>query len=266
MSFKEFIEILTAIGTLGSAIFAAVSAKASRDSVDTSQKLLNEAKASRDAELLPRLILEKDFFDLQFSWPHPESLNGEAVFLSRKHWQDKAPLPPKFSLTNHSQSPALEITVQFGLTDPNGALELDQEWRDKGISVELMACDIEKIPSLQFKTGTGTTGLAVYRGYTLSLPNCSPGQTREVEFPVSLLARLFIRGLQNCQSALLHHPIEEIILTTKITAHTIAGATQQTQFRWRILPFSYGGEFPVRVHAHCFELPMYPTPVTKAIV
>ena len=266
MSFKEFIEIAAALGTLGSAVFAAVSAKASRDSADTSQKLLNEAKSSRDAELLPRLILEKDFLDLQFIWPHPGSQNGEAVFLSRKHWQDKSPSPPKFFLINHSQSPAMEITIQFGLADPNGALELDKEWRDKGISVELIPGDLEAIPALRFKTDSCAIGVAVYKGYTLYLPHCSPGQTREVEFPTPLLARLFIRGLQNCQSPLLCHPTEDIILTAKITAHTIAGSIQQTQYRWRILPFSYGGEFPVIVFGHCFELPMYPVPNTKAIV
>jgi hypothetical protein len=68
-------------------------AKAAKSSVE-------EARLARRSELAPRLVLEKEFLDFQFYWPHADSLNGEAVFLSRKHWKDNAPSQPTFVLQN----------------------------------------------------------------------------------------------------------------------------------------------------------------------
>jgi hypothetical protein len=122
------VEVLSTVIAAVAAFFSAVSALISMLGVKAAQAAVEEAKLARRAELAPKLILEKDFLDFRFVWPHPDSLNGEAVFLARKHWKDNSPSPPTFSLQNFGQSPALEVTIIFELEDRNGELQVPKEY------------------------------------------------------------------------------------------------------------------------------------------
>ncbi len=104
---SDWVDIVAALGTAAAAVFAAYGAWTSRESARAARDAVNEAKLARQLELEPKLILEKDFLDLQFVWPHKDTLNGEAVYLARKHWKDDSPSPPTFTLQNFGQSPAL---------------------------------------------------------------------------------------------------------------------------------------------------------------
>lgn len=92
---------IAAVATLGAAFAAAISAYVSSKSAEAAKEAVKEARLARKAELAPRLVLERDFLDFHLQWPHSNTLNGEPVFLARKHWKDKDPSPPTFSLTNH---------------------------------------------------------------------------------------------------------------------------------------------------------------------
>lgn len=99
------LDVLIAVSTVVAAFFAAVSARAAKDAVE-------EAKLAR-AELAPKLILEKDFLDFHFVWPHPDSLNGEAVFLARKHWKDHSPTPPNLHTSKLWTKPSARSDHNF---------------------------------------------------------------------------------------------------------------------------------------------------------
>jgi hypothetical protein len=259
-------DVLTTISTVSTAaasIFAAVSAWIARDSARAAEAAVEEARKARQAEVAPRLVLEKDFLDFIFQWPHPQSLNGEAVFLSRKHWKDSEPSRPTFSLRNFGESPALEVAIAFDLQDPNGELYVPPEFAALGLSVmETPATpDQHLVKMLQYSLPSGQgAGLPLYRRWTTDVPNCSPGQAREIEFPVQLLNVLFLRGLQYWSRRGTENAICDIVLTVQLSCHAIDGAPYGTQFRFKILPFFLGQTNPLIVHGHCNEMPMYPKP------
>lgn len=128
-------EAIAADGTALAALFAAYSAWTSSRSARAARDAVDEARLARKEEKAPRLVLERDFLDFEFVWPHPESLNGEPVYLARKHWKDKVPSPPTFSLTNHGGGPALELEIVFDLDDPNGELFVPEMFKPLGLSV-----------------------------------------------------------------------------------------------------------------------------------
>lgn len=253
--------IAAALGTLAAAIFVAISAWYTRISAKAAKDAVEEARKARGLELAPKLILEKDFLDFVFIWPHPNSLNGEAVFLSRRHWKDKEPVPPTFSLKNCGQSPALEVTIIFDLDDPNGEFLLPKNYQDLGLSLRKgMPAGQGNITSLEYRKlgGTNGVGLPLYRKWTTDIPSCAPNQVKTVEFPLHLLNTLFLRGLQ---LGGLYDDKCEMILSARISCYGPDYTKVETQFRWKIYPFTHGEINPVVVHGHCSELPMYPKPV-----
>src|SRR5690242_106720 len=104
---NTIIEIVTGASTAAAALCAAVSAWTSARSAAAAKAAVDEARRARKTELTPQIVMEKRFLDLQFVWPHPAGLNGGPVFLARRHWQDREPVPPAFSIQNFGQSPAL---------------------------------------------------------------------------------------------------------------------------------------------------------------
>lgn len=260
-SFQTATEVLAAVGTLAAAGFAAWSAWISRASSRAAEQSVEEARKARKAQLAPRLVFERDFLDMQFHWPHPDGLNGGPVFLARKTWQDQNPSPPTFSLTNHGESPALELQIVFDLEDGNGDLVVPELFKPMGLSIfDSPAPPGQRtFKTLSFRAPNGTgSGLPLYRRWTTDLPNCAPGQTRSVEFPQWLLCRLLVRGLQAWDRRGAEDAIKPIVLVVRIKAHTIEGEPYETQYRFEANPFWQGQSDPLYVSSHFRELPMYP--------
>lgn len=257
-SLHNWLEVVTAVSTAGAALFAAFSTWTSKQSVNAARDAIEEARLSRRAELAPKLILEKSFFDLQSFWPHADSLNGEAVFLARHHWKDKAPKPPTFSLQNFGQSPVLELAIVWQLDDSNGELIIPADYQQLGLNLgtSLSLGEQGPIETLMYSTPIGVTGLPLYRRWTTDVPSCSPGQSRVIDFPQHILNTLFARGLQFGSSM----PKDEITLTATINCYSLDGVEYKAEFRWRVIPFSHGGKQPVVVYGHFFEMPLLPRP------
>jgi hypothetical protein len=215
------LQVLTAISTVVAVLSAVAGAWISWLSARAAREAVKEARVGRSLELAPQLILEKEFFDFQFFWPHPDSLNGEPVFLARKHWKDMAPTPPTFSLQNFGQSPALELTIVWEVKDPNGEFDLSERIRTLGLSVmQSAAFDCQSVPieSLMCsKPDSSAIGLPLYHKWTTDVPSCSPNQKRTVEFPVHLLNTFFVRGLQLGATV----SMEPMVLTAHISGYAL---------------------------------------------
>lgn len=257
ISSKEIFDGIASVATLGAAFMAAISAYVSSKSAEAAREAVKEARLARKAELEPRLVLERDFLDFHLQWPHPDTLNGEPVFLARKHWKDKTPSPPTFSLTNHGRGPALELQVVFEFEDENGDLIVPEQLATLGLSVEEHP-ESDAQPSFKIlhylgQDGRGS-GLPLYQRFTIDIANCAPGQTRIVDFPQALLNRLFLRGLQHWE----HKTGKRLVLLAKIAYHTVEGELFSTQFRFHAFPFYHGQNNPMVVHGHFWELPMFP--------
>ena len=255
----QWLEVVTAISTAAAVLFAAISAWISQKSARAARESVEEARLARREELAPKLILEKTFLDFKFYWPHADSLNGEAVFLSRKHWKDSNLSPPTFTLQNFGQSPALEVTIVWDLEDPSGEFHVPDHLKPLGISLSSVGTlpGGGTIQSLMFSKADGSSsGLPLYRKWTTDIPSCSPGQERDVEFPVHLLNTFFLRGLQRGSTT----SDKDMILTAKITCHAVDGTLHSNQFRWKVIPFHHGQTNPIIVYGHFFELPVFPKP------
>lgn len=251
---------MTTAGTVGAAGFAAWSAWIARGAARAAEATVEEARKARKAQLAPRLVLERNFLDFHFQWPHPDTLNGEAVYLARRHWKDQEPSVPTFSLTNHGESPALEIQLVFDLSDTNGDLEVPEMFKSLGLSVsdEPATEETPKFTTLEFQGPDGHGGgIPMYRRWTIDIPNCAPGQTRTVDFPQWLLARLFLRGLQYWVRRGRKDQLKPMILTVEIIAYDIDGERHSTQSRFEAFPFWQGQSSPLIVNGHFRELPMF---------
>jgi len=256
-------EAVAAVSTALAALFAAYSAWTSRGSAKAARDAVDEARLARKEERAPRLVLERDFLDFEFVWPHPDSLNGEPVFLARRHWKDKEPVPPTFSLTNHGGGPAVELQIVFELDDPNGELVVPEMFTPLGLSVteEEATRDGLRVKFLNCHLPNGRGGgLPMYRRSTVDISNCVPGQTRTIEFPMGPLSRLLLRGLQYWERRGEEDGLKPVVVTVSITYHTIDGDLEETQFRFEAFPFWQGEHNPLRVAGHFHELPMYPKP------
>lgn len=256
----EIFEGIVAVSTLGAALVAAISSYIASNGAKAAQEAVKEARLARKSELAPRLVLERDFLDFHLQWPRSSSLNGEPVFLARKHGRDKDPAPPTFLLTNHGGGPALELQLVFEFDDPNGELDVPETFAQLGLSVEDdPGSDIQpkfRILNYQGKDSRGV-GLPLYRRVTTDIANCAPGQTRTVDFPQALLNRLFLRGLQYWDRRQGVKGISHLVLSVRISCYTVDGEPYSTQFRFQAFPF-YQGSAPMVVHGHFRELPMYP--------
>lgn len=259
-AFQTFLEVLTAVGTIGAAGFAAWSAWIARGAARAAEATVEEARKARKAQLAPRLVLERSFLDFHFQWPHPDTPSGEPVFRARRDWQDQEPSVPTFSLTNHGESPALEIQLVFDLSDSNGELAVPEMFKSLGLSTEEEPANewTPKLTTLWYQRPNGSGGgIPLYRRYTIDIPNCAPGQSRTVDFPHWLLARLFLRGLQYWVCTRENKPFRPIVLTVEIIAYDIDGERHVTQSRFEAFPFWQGQTNPLVVNGHFRELPMY---------
>ena len=255
-----WIGAISALGTLVAAIAAAYSAWTSKVSARAARDAVTEARQARREELAPKLVLEKDFLDLRFQWPHPASLNGEAVFLARKHWKDAAPAQPTFSLENYGQSPALEVTIVWELTDPHGAFKVPDQLQALGLSIQEgpgTTRDGAVIQSLMYSRSDGSgSALPLYHKWTTDIPSCSDRQKRTVEFPQHILNVLFIRGLQLGPTM----PGDEMTLTATVSCYAVDEARYEREFCWKAVPFYHGEINPVVAYSHLFELPVHAKP------
>lgn len=251
---------ISAIGTAAAAGFAAWSAWIARLSAKIAKEGVEEARIARKAQISPRLVLERDFLDFHFVYPHAGTLNGEAVFLARRHWQDTEPKPPTFSLKNCGEGPAIEVRIVFEFEDPNGGYDIPPMFIPVGLNVITMPTlpQSEIVQTLQFLQPNGQgAGLPLYRKWTTDVPNCAPGQTRTIEFPQLLLNTLFLRGLQYWDRRGNENAIKDITLVVRLSCHTAEGDRYSTQFRFAAFPFWQGQSTPLIVHGHFRELPMY---------
>lgn len=261
---SDVAQVLGAVSTLGAALVAAITAIFAWRSSLAAQEAVREARLARKSEYTPRLVLEKDVLDLHLQWPHPDSLNGEPVMLSRKHWKSKDLEVPTFSLTNYGGSPALELEIVFEFDDPNPELNLPDIFKEIGFSIsDGIGSDFQPdFKVLEISRNGGGVGMPLYRKWTVDLPNCAPGQTRQIEFPTGLLSRAFVRGLQYLQN----REMQPLILTVKINFHTVELEKEDVQFRFHMFPFYYGGTNPLVVNGHFWELPTHPRTESQRVV
>lgn len=251
------VAVLSAFGTIAAAIFAAVSAKTSKDSAEAARGALDEARLARRDEVTPRIILERDFFDLSGYWPHKLSLNSEPVYLSRAHWKDENPKPPTFLLQNFGQSPAIEISIVWELSDSLGDYALSERYSALGVKIENFHYTTGTHPTLIVPSHAGgESGTPLYRRWTTQIASCSPNQKRIVDFPSHLLCTIFTRGLQ-VESVYYE---EGMTLKATIFCHALDGTEHKTQFRWKIRPFTHGQINPIVVNTHISESPLYSKP------
>lgn len=251
---QSTLEVVTTLATAGAAGFAAWAAWIARGSAEATRAGVEEARMARQASITPRLVMSRDFLDFQFQWPHPETLNGEPVFRARRHWKDKDPIPPTFSLANYGQSPALEVEVIFDLEDPNGEISLPDQIKDLGIGIPARP-DGTPSRSLTFQLPTGSIGLGMYRRATVYVAHCPPNESVTIGFPEALLTTLFMRALQTGTPSKAPSPIR---MRTTINAHTIEGANYSTEFLFEMEPFWTGSTHPVTVAGRFEEVPVFP--------
>ena len=218
---------------------------------------MGEAREARKVDLAPRIVMEKQFLDFHFIWPHPAGLNGGPVFLARKNWQDKAPSIPLFSIQNFGTSPALDVTVVFELDDNNADLSVPSEWQECGLSVSRSPpVGGDGVLSLMYYNSGGTgVGIPLYRRWACELPNLSPGSPRAVELPNFIANRLLLRGLQHGHLCELGQD-RELTLWARIRCRSMDGEKHEAAFRWGVRPFSYRPAKPIEVYGHCRELPL----------
>lgn len=256
---SNWLQALTAVSTAVAVLFAAIGAWISWVSAKAARDAVREARLARRSELAPKLILEKEFLDFQFFWPHESSLSGEPVFLARKHWSDSELVLPTFSLQNFGQSPALEVTVVWDLSDTNGEFRLPEQFEQIGLSITEIGITDQQGSAIKTLTcirpSGGQVDLPLYRRWTTDIPSCSPSQKRTVEFPVHLLNTFFVRGLQ---AGLM--PKVDMVLTATVSCYAVDEVLYKTQFRWKVRPFYHGHTNPIVVYGHFFELPIYPKP------
>ncbi|TAA25836.1 hypothetical protein [Pseudoxanthomonas winnipegensis] len=258
---KDWIDLVVGISTALAVLFAAFSAWTSLQGAKATKAAVEEARLARRTELAPRLVLEKNFFDFKFYWPHAGGPNGEAVFLARKHWNDETEIPPSFTLQNFGESPALEVTIVWELDDPNGGYVIPENFTRIGISIQPSGEDLHDggpIQSVIYAKPDGSSyGLPLYRKWTTDIPSCSPGERRIIECPIHILNVLFARGLQLGAIA---SDDSEIKLSACVICYAIDGERYERIFKWRAMPFSYGQVSPVVVHGHFHELATFPKP------
>lgn len=256
-----FLNAISVIGVTAAAGFAAWSAWIARSSAKIAMEGVEEARLARKAQIAPRLVLERDFLDFHFVYPHAGTLNGEAVFLARRHWKDTEPTPPTFLLMNCGAGPAIEVQIVFEFEDPNGDYYVPPMFIPAGLSIMAMPTlsQPETVQSLQFQrpNGKGGAGLPLYRKWTTDIPNCAPGQTRTIEFPQHLLNTLFLRGLQYWDRRGSEDAVKDITLVVRLNCYTAEGDRYSTQFRFAAFPFWQGQSDPLIVCGHFRELPMY---------
>lgn len=266
---QAIIGVTTTVATCLAAIFAAISAWTSKRSSDAARASVDEAREARKAQLLPRLTLEKDFLDFVFCWPHPDTLNGEAVFLARRHWKDKELVPPTFTLKNFGESPALDVTLEFTLSDDAGEFVLPEYAKNAGLRLDAFPPGKSgelALPSLTYMRPDGCgAGLPLYRKFTVDLPSCSPRQERVITLPQALCNRLFLRGLQFGGTRDPEEGYQDIVLTVAITCYTVDQTSYTTAFGWKIWPFSHGEVNPIKVYGHCNEVPVNPKPARPRV-
>lgn len=254
------LKILTSLASVAAAGFTAWTALISRKSANAAERAVSEATKARKAQLSPQLVLERNFLDFYFIWPHRDSLNGEAVFLARRDGKDTHPIPPTFALSNYGSGPGLEVEIVFELDDPNGEYSVPKEVSDLGVSVGdiLPRPNQPAIKTLHFHHPDGTaTGLPLYHKWTTDIPHCAPGQTRSIDFPQHLLNTLFLRGLQYQERCGQHNELRYITLIVRIACHTVEEDAYSTQFRFKTLPYWHGHIRPIIVRGNFYELPMY---------
>lgn len=254
------LNILTSLAAVAAAVFAAWTAWISRASAKAAERAVGEAIKARKAQLSPRLVLERNFLDFHFIWPHRDSINGEAVFLARRHGHDNRPVPPTFSLTNYGSAPALEVEIVFELDDPNGEYSVPDILSSSGLRiVEMQSIPNRRaIKTLYFpRPDGGAAALPLYSKWTTDIPHSAPGQTRTIDFPQHLLNTLFLRGLQYRERCGQHNELRDITLTVRIACHTVEEDAYSTQFRFKTFPYWHGSRDPLTVNGHFYELPMF---------
>jgi hypothetical protein len=258
-SIGEALSAVTAVSTAIAAGFAAWSAFTARKSASAAEASVEEFRRARIAEQTPRLVLERNFGDLFFEWPHSDYRNAEPALLAHKSASDESFVPPTFSLSNFGQTPALEVQIDFELDDANGKLAVPKGFKPLGLS---MGNTTGELATLTYKTLSGGLTVPPARTSTADFPHVAPGQTRELEFPKLLLHRLFLRGIQNWQRK---GDIAPLTLIAKVSCHTMDGYHCWTQFRFQAYPRCPLVEVPVIVLVNFHELPMYASQRPKLV-
>ena len=241
---------------------AAYSASLSRRATLAALEAAQEARRARRDQILPRLILEREFFELRIQWPHRRALKNEPVLAARRDWRTQEEFsPPTFSLSNYGENPALDALLTFQLEDPNGDLQLSEAWGLLGIhSGEGLPADSAGGPGLYCRSEEKEWGAALATCVTVLVPSCPPGRPRTIEFPYDLAGTIFLRGLQHLDRQLKEDKIKPLILTVLVSYHTIEAERLKTQFRFKICPAARRQAIPARVVVKVDDLAMYPQP------
>lgn len=265
----EIFDGIAAVATLGAAFAAAISAYISSKTAEVAKEAVKEAQLARRAELAPRLVLDRNFSSFYFRWPDPNERSGGPALLARMQGRDESPLPPTFSLTNYGGGPALELEIVFEIEDQNGCLEVPESLKSHGLSIEnYPSSNVQpefKVLNYLGRDGSGV-GLPLYKRSTTDIVNCAPGQTRTIDFPMPLLNRIFLRGLQFWSRGQGTEGGDYLVLSIQISCHTVEGEEFFFKFRFFAAPFFYGQLDPMLVTGHFWELPVYPKSGTPRVM
>ena len=253
--------VSTAVAAAGNVIavgYAVWSTRLSRRSTLAAEEAVNEARMSRQNEVLPRFTLDRNFLDFKFQWPNPDEQKMGPVCMARKSLEDAPKSPPSLRLSNVSERPALELTVSFLLIDQNEPFDIPEKFSRVGLSTCRTPIHIAggKIPQLECRNppdGTHGSGHPLYKQESEFVPNCVPNEPRFLEIPAGVLNRLFVRGLQYNSGST---DKKDMVLIVRIAGYTVEGDPISEQFRYHVNPFCYGPNLPIKVYVHFWELPM----------
>jgi hypothetical protein len=250
----NWLEIITASSTAAAAIAAAISARTSLKSTKAAQDAVSEARLSKRKELEPKIVLEKTFFSLRFIFPHRSAPDGQPAYMARVSESDEHLALPSFRLDNFGQTPALDVSLEWTLDVQNNFV-LPEAVKPLGLSISphsQVGAGFGPRNLLTFAGKQGGSSVPLYVKWTTSIPNSSPGQPREINFPREILHAVFTKSLEHGSG---YSPIE---LVARIRYRSSIAGQDETQFRWELVPFWHYEVNPLRCYSHFRELPMYP--------
>lgn len=269
----DIIGSIAAVASTAAAIAAAYSAKFTREGADATRisasagllsaeatrATVSEMKEARRDEQRPRLTLERKFLDLLFACPG--GINNGPLFRARAQYDSPNLSQPQLELTNHSDAPAIDVSVEFILKDDNGDLSISDDFTSIGVSIHDSPAPQGEptVPMVMFGPPIGGgVGAPLYRRMVEYLPFCGPRQSRLICLPDQLMTTLFVRGLQYRGRQMSENPIRPIILVVTVACYTVAADRVESVFRFEAFPFCYGPGYPLEVHGHFRELPSNP--------
>lgn len=225
-----------------SAEAGAASARAAQDTVD-------EMREARRQLQRPWLTIEPNFVDLRissFDETKDPAIEGRLELDPMTYGR------PQFDLINHSDAPALEIRVEFELSETNVAQEIDPGFAHIGVRLG-PAATLPWEPHLMVLTlgrpiGNGT-GFAIRNRASVFRSSCGPRQSKIIDFPKDLIGAIMLRAVQYYGHRIGDRPFPKMYLSIKLNIKTIENEDISRDSIFEIFPYCYGPSRPLSIFA-----------------